>query len=187
MGVKFIYYLFFQNYMNKAVFLDRDGTINVDKQYVHRIEDLEFIPGVLDALARLAKTDYRIIIITSQSGIGRGYYTQHDYEIFTKNMLNKIKRNGGRIDAVYFCPHGPDAGCECRKPKPKMILDAARDFDIDLSNSYMIGDKEADTRMGDLAGCKTISVMTGKGEKSEADYAAENLVDAIDAIINKKV
>jgi len=173
--------------MNKAVFLDRDGTINVDKEYVHKVEDLEFIPGVLEALAKLAKTDYRIIIITSQSGIGRGYYTQNDYEIFTKNMLNKIKRNGGRIDAVYFCPHSPDAGCDCRKPKPKMILDAARDFNIDLSKSYMIGDKRADMIMGDNAGCKKIRVMTGKGEKSDADYTAKDLADAIDAIINKKV
>lgn len=186
-GVKFIYYLFFQNYMNKAVFLDRDGTINVDKEYVHKVKDLEFIPGVLEALAKLAKMEYRIIIITSQSGIGRGYYTQNDYEIFTNNMLNKIKRYGGRIDAVYFCPHHPNAGCECRKPKPKMILDAAKDFNIKLSKSYMIGDKKADVEMGRNAGCKTISVMTGKGEKSNADYAAKNLADAIDAIINKKV
>ncbi len=173
--------------MNVGVFLDRDGTINVDKEYVHKIEDLEFIPGVLEALTKLAKTDYKIIIITSQSGIGRGFYTQRDYEIFTKHMLEEIEKHGGRIDRIYYCPHHPDAGCDCRKPKPKLILDGAKDFDIDLSKSYMIGDKKADVDMGRNAGCKTISVMTGKGEKSEADYAAKNLVDAIDAIINKKV
>lgn len=173
--------------MNKAVFLDRDGTINVDREYVHKIKDLEFIPGVLEALAKLAKTEYKIIIITSQSGIGRGYYTQKEYELFNEHMLKRIKNHGGRIDGIYFCPHHPNDGCECRKPMPKMILNAANDFNIDLSKSYMIGDKKSDVEMGKNAGCKTIRVMTGKNEVSEADHTTKDLGEAIEAIINEKV
>jgi len=147
---------------DKAVFLDRDGTINIDDGYVYKTEDFKFIPDSLKALKLLSKTDYKLIIVTSQSGIGRKYYTIEDFNNLTKYMLDIFKKEGIRMEEVYFCPHSPEEGCECRKPNPGMINQALKKYDIDLKNSYVIGDKTSDIQLGANVGCKTILVKTGK-------------------------
>lgn len=176
--------------MNKAVFLDRDGTINVDYGYVHKIKDFVFLPRVVDALRLLAKSEYEIVVITSQSGIGRGYYSEQEFLVITEYMKDELTKNGIRVDGVYYCPHDPDGRCECRKPKTKMLEDAVRELQIDLSQSYVIGDKTADIKMGENAGCKTILVKTGKAGKDGAydvnpDFTAKDLYEAVEWLLKK--
>lgn len=143
----------------KAVFLDRDGTINVNKpEYLHRIEDFKFIPRVLPALKKLSQTNYKIIIVTNQSGIGRGYFTERNLKNLHSWMLNQLKKEKIRIDKIYYCPHHPRQNCACRKPKTVLIEKAARDFGIDLSKSWIIGDDEKDILMGKEVNLKTILI-----------------------------
>jgi len=132
--------------MKKALFLDRDGIINVEKNYLYKQEDFEFIEGIFALCAYYQKKGYVIVVVTNQSGIDRGYYTQEDFEKLTQWMLEAFKKYNIKIDKVYYCPHHPDISgeCSCRKPKPGMLLDAAKEFDIDLQNSLMVGDKESD-------------------------------------------
>jgi D-glycero-D-manno-heptose 1,7-bisphosphate phosphatase len=157
--------------MNKAIFLDRDGVLNEDPGFLHKIEDLKFYPGVIYTLIELSKTDYKIIIVTNQPGIGRGLYSELEYLAFEKEYLDRLaKQSEGkiRIDKIYYCPHHPTKGigkykkiCECRKPEPGMLLNAQKDFNIDFSKSFMIGDKRSDIQAGQTVGCKTILVETG--------------------------
>ena len=129
--------------MNKAVFLDRDGTINVDKDYLYKKEDWEFIDGVVDGLQILQNLGYKLIVISNQSGIARGYYTREDADKIFEYMVNELKKYGVIIDKYYYCPHiGND--CNCRKPKLGLFYQAQKDFDIDFSKSYAIGDKIRD-------------------------------------------
>lgn len=184
--------------MNRAIFLDRDGTINEDTEYLYKIEDCRFIPGALEAIALLAKTDYKIIIITGQSGIGRGYYTEEDYFILMEYMATKISEAGGRIDASYFCPHHPEKAigkykidCNCRKPKISLVEQAKTEFDLDLNKCWMIGDKTDDIKAGENAGCKTILVLTGKAGKDnhyeiKPSYTAKSLLVAAEQIIENE-
>ncbi|MDP2704198.1 MAG: D-glycero-beta-D-manno-heptose 1,7-bisphosphate 7-phosphatase [bacterium] len=144
---------------HKAVFLDRDGTINVYKpDYLWKIEDFLWIPEAKEGLRILSKTDYKIVIVSNQSGVGRGYYTKEDVERLHDWMLEECKKEGIRIDAIYYCPHHPDEGCLCRKPKPGMIHRAAEELVIDLKKSWMIGDNPKDIEAGHAAGLKTIQV-----------------------------
>ena len=140
--------------MNKAVFLDRDGVVNVEKNYVYKIEDFEFIPSIFDLCRKYQQENYLLFIITNQAGIARGYYTEADYLILTDWMIEQFRKKGIIITKAYFCPHHPEftGECECRKPNPGMILKAAKEFDIDLSKSVLIGDKESDMEAGRRAG-----------------------------------
>lgn len=142
--------------MNKALFLDRDGVINKEKNYLYKIEDFEFIDGVFETCKYFQEKGYLIIIITNQAGIARGKYTEDDYEILTNWMIKEFEKNDIQISKVYHCPHHPDfsGDCECRKPNPGMILQAQRDFDIDLSQSILVGDKNSDIEAGINAGIK---------------------------------
>ena len=151
--------------MNKAVFLDRDGTINVDKGYVHRIEDWEWIPGAIGAIVALKKAEFLVIIITNQAGIARGYYDEADMNNLHTQVNEDLKLHGAKIDGFYHCPHHPEFSgvCECRKPMPGMIYEARQDFDIDLERSWLIGDKASDIQAGLVAGVKSILVLTGYG------------------------
>lgn len=166
-----------------AVFLDRDGVINVDKGYVHTIEDFEFFPGAIEGLQKLSSTDYKIIIVTGQSGIGRGYYSMDDFWKLTDYMLSELEKHDVRIDAIYYCPHAPDDQCACRKPNTYMIEQAQKKFDIDVTKSYMIGDKTADVKMGEQAGCKTVLIKGSPNETQyyqvRPDFTADNLFEAI--------
>ena len=129
---------------DKVVFLDRDGTINVDYGYVYQIEKLEFKDGVIDGLKKLQALGYKLVIITNQSGIARGYYTKDDFEIFMTEMKARLQNHGVTIDGVYYCPHNDEDKCDCRKPKTGLYRQAMHDFDVDWSNSFVIGDNERD-------------------------------------------
>ncbi|MBI2106970.1 HAD family hydrolase [Candidatus Woesearchaeota archaeon] len=181
--------------MNKAIFLDKDGTITVDTGYTYKVEDLKFEDNALIALRLLQTPEYLLIIVTGQSGIGRGMYTEQDYHKFMKAMYEKFRLEGINIDGEYFCPHHPKEGigkykidCECRKPKIGMLEQAAREFNIDLSQSWVIGDKTDDIEMGRRAGCRTILVRAGKCGKDKnfdvkPDYTANDLLEAAAYVI----
>ena len=146
--------------MNKAIFLDRDGTINVEKNYLYRIEDFEFLPGVIEGLRILQEKGFVLIIITNQSGIARGYYSVEDYKNLNNWMLKNLKEQGVYITDVYYCPHLPNAtvpefrlDCNCRKPKLGLFEKAAIDYNIDISRSYAIGDKLRDLSICNNSDC----------------------------------
>jgi len=136
----------------KAVFLDRDGVINVDHGYVSNIEDFEFADDVFPVMRSLTEKGYALIVVTNQSGIGRGYYTEEDFQTLTSWMLSRFAEEGVEISAVYHCPHSPEADCACRKPAPGMLLRAIREHSIDPEASWMVGDKSSDMEAAEAAG-----------------------------------
>ena len=154
---------------NKALFLDRDGVINEDAGYVCEIEDFKFIDGIFDALREFTGAGYKLFVVTNQSGIGRGYYTQEQFDALNKFMLESFKKEQIFITKVYFCPHAPEQKCTCRKPNPKMILDAKDEFKIDLENSLMIGDKPSDVEAGKRAGVGKNFLLDGVNFKDVRD------------------
>jgi len=150
--------------MKKALFLDRDGVINIEKNYLHKIEDFEFIDGVFETCRYFQNKGYLLIIITNQAGIARGKYTENDFQILTTWMLEQFQKQNIEITQVYHCPHHPDftGPCNCRKPKPGMILAAKEEFNIDLGKSVLVGDKNSDIEAGIRAGVKSnFLVATG--------------------------
>lgn len=166
--------------MKRAVFLDRDGVLVEDIGYHHKLEDLKIVPNAVEGLKLLK--DYKLAVVTNQSGIGRGYYTMKDFENFNNCLIQELKKHNIKIEKVYACPHRPEDGCECRKPKAKLVKGAAKELGIDLKKSFMIGDRKSDIEMGHNAGCRSILVLTGNGlkekENSSADYVANDLLDA---------
>ena len=174
---------------SKAIILDRDGTINIDKGYVHKIEDFELIPGVIEALKKFQKT-YILIIFTNQSGIGRGFYTAEDLQILNDFMLKRFDEEGIIIKECVFCPHKPDDACECRKPKTKLINPLIEKYNIKVSDSYVIGDKTSDVKLAEKLGMKSILVKTGKGGKDKGydvnpTFTAKDLLEASKIITNE--
>lgn len=158
--------------MKKAIFLDRDGTINVEKHFLYKIEDFEFLPGVIDGLRLLQDAGYLLIIVTNQSGIARGYYTEDDFIMLNKWMLQTLEGLKIEISKVYYCPHLPDANvekyrvdCDCRKPKLGMYKQAISDFDIDINRSYAIGDKIRDCTICNVSACR--GVLIGDSERDD--------------------
>lgn len=144
--------------MNKAIFLDRDGTINVDFGYLYKTEDLQFLPGVVEALRLFQTQGYLLIVITNQSGIGRGYYTLQDAERFNRHLADELEKEGVRITDFFVCPHAPGEACLCRKPSPYMVQEAIQQYDIDPSASYMLGDKSSDVECGERSGVQSFRV-----------------------------
>lgn len=153
--------------MQKALFLDRDGVINIDKNYVHKIEDFEPIEKNLNLIKQiLAKDDYLVFIITNQAGIARGYYTEEEFLDFQKFIENFLLQNGIKVEKTYYCPHHPtDAKikkylkiCKCRKPKAGMLIQAANDYNLDLKNSIFIGDSDTDQEAAEKVGCLFIKI-----------------------------
>jgi D-glycero-D-manno-heptose 1,7-bisphosphate phosphatase len=168
-----------------AVFLDRDGTLIHDADYCSDPKQVRVLDGVAKALPRLKAEGYKLIIITNQSGIGRGFFTVAQYRAVEAEVLRQL--GGGLIDATYFCPDVPGQPSTCRKPAPGMILQAAREHDVDLARSFFIGDKEIDAECGLNAGVRTIRVRTGFDKMTEgscADWIAEDLKHAADIILN---
>ncbi|MFW6136384.1 MAG: D-glycero-beta-D-manno-heptose 1,7-bisphosphate 7-phosphatase, partial [Chloroflexota bacterium] len=150
--------------MRRAVFLDRDGVICHNRDdYVKSWEEFVFIPDAREALARLAQSDLQIVIATNQSAINRGIVSRAAVENIHARMLRAIEAAGGRVDLVTVCPHRPDEGCNCRKPRPGMLLAATQELDLDLSQSYLIGDAGSDIQAGQAVGCQCYLVLTGRG------------------------
>ena len=146
----------------KTIFLDRDGVINKDTNYLYKIDDFDFIKGIFDACFYFQSLEYKIIIITNQSGISRGYFTERDYEILNQWMLDSFNEKGIKILDTFHCPHGPKSKCECRKPKPGMLKKAQAKYNIDMAKSWMIGDKESDIQAANAAGIEnTILIKSG--------------------------
>jgi UDP-N-acetylmuramoyl-tripeptide--D-alanyl-D-alanine ligase len=162
--------------MHKAVFLDRDGTINVDRDYVYDIKDLEFLPNAVRGLKRLQELGYILIIITNQSGIGRGYYSEENYKILMKEFYRRMREEGIEFAADYYCMHAPEEKCDCRKPNTLLIETAIKEHNIDIKKSYFIGDKTADILAGKRSGVKTILVLTGKAGKDGEYKASPDIV-----------
>lgn len=158
--------------MNKAVFLDRDGTINKEKQYLYKIEDFELLPGVVGALNLLIENNYLLIIITNQSGIARGYYAEKEYKELNEWMVEMFERKGIHVTDSYYCPHLVDADvpeyrldCDCRKPKLGLYNRAVREHDIDLDASFAIGDKIRDCIICEVSSCH--GFLIGQSEEKE--------------------
>ncbi len=156
--------------MNRAIFLDRDGTLIVEKNYLHRPEDVEIFPGAGVALKRLADTGFKLIMVTNQSGIGRGFYTLADAERVNEQVCAELARAGVHFEKIYIAPEAPDQPSRGRKPSPQFLFDARDEFDLNLAESYMVGDKVIDLECGWNAGVKkSILVRTGYGEKAELE------------------
>ncbi|WP_180728656.1 D-glycero-beta-D-manno-heptose 1,7-bisphosphate 7-phosphatase [Paraburkholderia sp. PGU19] len=143
----------------RALFLDRDGVINVDIGYLHRKEDCVFLPGIFELVRRARRAGFDVFVVTNQAGIARGYYTEETFAGFTDWMMGQFADEGAPITQVYYCPHHPEAGigtykiaCECRKPQAGMLLKAAREYDVDLANSLMVGDSLTDMEAAQAAG-----------------------------------
>lgn len=153
---------------NRAVFLDRDGTIMEDANYVGDVDRVILIPTAPAALARLQDAGYKLFVITNQSGVGRGYFPREAVEQIHAHLDEQFAKSGVRFDRYYVCPHHPEDNCECRKPKPKFLYDAAKEFGLDLSRSFMIGDRPSDIQAGTNAGTQTILVLTGAGRETLA-------------------
>ncbi|MFC2066749.1 D-glycero-beta-D-manno-heptose 1,7-bisphosphate 7-phosphatase [Chloroflexota bacterium] len=173
---------------NKAVFLDRDGTIAYDVPYCRRPEDFEILPTVIEAIRLLNQNGFKVVVITNQSGIARGYFSEGILAQIHDKMKGELAQAGAQLDAIYYCPHHPDDGCECRKPKVALFLKAAKELDIDFGFSYMVGDMQMDIGAGKSLGCRTVLVTTGpkggNGVIDPPDYIAGNLLEAAQWIIS---
>lgn len=171
--------------MRKAVFIDKDGTIVEDVGFVHKIKDFRLLPNAIEGLELLK--NYKLFIITNQSGIGKGIYKVEDFIKFNNHLLKELKKHSIKIKKTYYCPHKPEDNCKCRKPKTKFLEDAKKEFKINLKKSFVIGDRKSDFEMGKNAGCKTIHVLTGNGvndkDEIKPDYFANDLLDAAKWII----
>ena len=185
--------------MEKVIFLDRDGTLNVEVNYLHRKEDLVLLPGVPEALKAFKDQGYKLVVITNQAGVARGYYTEEDVKELHRYMNELLAGQGAGIDAFYYCPHHPEHGigkykipCHCRKPETGMFEMAEQDVEVDKASSWMIGDKLIDIEAGRNYGVRTVLVGTGYGagvhdeQKKKGDFPydlyADDLLEAYDEI-----
>jgi len=171
----------------KTIFLDRDGVINKDIGYLHKIDEFEFIDGIFEICDYLSHMDYKIIIITNQSGIARGYFKENDYHNLTDWMLEEFKKKDIEILDIFYCPHGPESECECRKPKPGMFNAAKYKHNINMFDSWAIGDSERDITAATLAGItNTIIVSSGHQtdkENSQAKYQLSSIKEIRNIIL----
>ncbi|MEA3370822.1 MAG: HAD family hydrolase [Campylobacterota bacterium] len=168
--------------MKRALFLDRDGVINIEKEYLYKIDDFEFIDGIFELCKYYQNLDYLIFIVTNQSGIAREYYSKDDFEVLTGWMINEFLKNDITITKVYHCPHLPAVSgeCSCRKPNPGMLFEAREEFGIDLSNSIMIGDKERDIEAGINAGLEETYLFSS--DNSVSSSKATKIVNKLESI-----
>ncbi len=178
----------------RCVFLDRDGTINEEVNYLSRPEQLHLIPGAAAAIKLLNQSGYKVVVVTNQAGVARGYFTEQTVREVHEALEKMLGEQGAAVDAIYYCPHHPAAGagvyrqdCNCRKPNPGMLERAARELDIDLTASFVIGDKISDLEAGLAVGCRNILVHTGYGLESrnefsgaawKPEYVADDLLEA---------
>ena len=158
--------------LRPAIFLDRDGVIVENRdEYVLSWDDVVFIPSALEALNKLAASDFAVVVVTNQAAVGRGLMSRADAQVINTHIQSEVFRAGGRLDAVYMCPHHPDEDCVCRKPKPGLLFRAADDLGLDLSQSWMIGDALTDLQAGQAAGVlNSLLVLTGRGAAQKATH-----------------
>jgi D-glycero-D-manno-heptose 1,7-bisphosphate phosphatase len=155
--------------MRRAVFLDRDGVINENRpDYVKSLEEFVVLPGVLQALCLLSNTEMSVIVVSNQSAINRGLVNTETVEEINRHMIDLAQSVGGRIDAVFYCPHRPEEGCDCRKPRPGLLMEATRQLGIHLPGSYMVGDTLSDVQAALRVGAQPLMVLTGRGRKQAA-------------------
>jgi len=143
--------------MSRAIFMDRDGTVMADVGYPRQPDDVELLPGAAETLARLRALGFKLIVVSNQSGIGRGLVTADEAAAVHKRFVAELRAHGVELDGAYYCPHSPEDACTCRKPLPGLIEQAARELGVDLADSFMVGDKESDVEAGRRAGCRTIA------------------------------
>ena len=172
--------------MTPAVFFDRDGTLNEDVGYLDRLERLHLYPYVTEAMRVVSRAGYRIVIVTSQAGIALGFMDEATVQHIHAHIVERMAKAGVRVDGVYYCPHHPNAKvaqyrvtCECAKPKPGLVLQAARELDLDLSRSFVVGDRWRDLLMGQAAGVRGLLVRTGYGETEAGAVPADGRAEAV--------
>ena len=179
---------------HRCVFLDRDGTINEEVNYLSHPDQLRLIAGAAEAIKLLNQNGYKVVVVTNQAGVARGYFTEQAVREVHEVLEKMLEAHGAAVDAIYYCPHHPAAGigvyrqdCNCRKPKPGMLEKAAREVDLDLGVSFVVGDKISDLEAGHAVGCRNILVHTGYGQESknefsgsvwQPEYVADDLLEA---------
>ena len=189
--------------LRPAVFLDRDGTLIEDRHYLSSITEISVLEGAPEAITLLNNADFAVVLATNQSAVGRGLLSLANLNSIHEELQHRLKTQGAQIDGVFFCPHHPTeatrayrSNCTCRKPKPGMLEKAARQLALDLRKSFMIGDTLSDIKTGHTAGCRSILVKTGKGQREilrikdnsePPDFIAENLTEAVDWLLGKQL
>lgn len=177
---------------NKAIFLDQDGTLIQDRHYLSDPDKIRIYPGVIPSLKKLKAKGWKLIVGTNQSGIGRGYFTARALKQVHQRLLSIFRKHNLLLDDIFFCPHHPSAGCNCRKPESGMLRKAARRHLLNLKECYVIGDKESDILWGKRAGAKAILVLTGYGKEhrsacaGKADHIARSLPSAVEWILKQR-
>lgn len=169
------------NEKRPALFLDRDGVINIEKNYLHKKEDVEFIEGIFELCRYYQEKGYLIVVVTNQSGIARGYYSERDFANLTFWMIEAFAKEGVEISQVYHCPHHPDISgeCDCRKPQPGMLLKAAKELHIDLEHSVLVGDSERDIEAAQRAGVKESYLLTSAPIQTKATENIHSLLSLV--------
>jgi D-glycero-D-manno-heptose 1,7-bisphosphate phosphatase len=184
--------------VTRAIFIDRDGTINIDKDYLTDPNQIEFIENSPEAISLANKLGLKVIVISNQSGVARGLMTVEQVESVNNRLVEMLAASGATVDAIYYCPHHPSNGdvCSCRKPGIGMLLRAKEQLDIDLLSSFVVGDKWSDVKCGENAGAMTSLVMTGYGktdyqrcidDRIKIDYLADNLYDFVTNFVKKEI
>lgn len=176
--------------MNRAVFIDRDGTMNRDVPYCSRPEDFELLHGVAQGIRLLNEHGFKVVVVTNQSGIARSYFTEQMLNKISDKMRAELAKRGAYLDAIYYCPHHPNENCDCRKPKPMLILKAAAEHEIALNDSFLIGDKAHDVEAGYVAGCRTILIsptctLETLPNPAKPNFVARDFLEAAKYIINR--
>jgi len=164
--------------IRKAIILDRDGTLIEDKNFAYKVEDFELLPGVIEGL-KLLQRDFLLFIVTNQSGIGRGYYSENDFFKFNNHLIKVLEENQIRIEKTFYCPHIKEENCECRKPKIKYIKEIVDGWNADVEGSWMIGDHPSDILFGINGGCKTVYMITGHGKKHLRDLEVKGIIPTL--------
>ncbi len=171
---------------NRAVFIDRDGTIAKNINYCSRPEDFELLPHTAKAISLLNQHGFKVIVITNQSGVARGYFTEEMLAKIHEKMEDELAKEGAWVDAIYYCPHHPDDNCQCRKPEPKLALQAAKEHDIEFLSSFVVGDLQMDIDLGKAVGCRTILIGTAppvNDESPKPDIVVSDLLTAVQIIV----
>lgn len=195
--------IFLMKKLHKAIFLDRDGTINIEKEYLSRVEDLQLIPGAAQGLSLLRHAGFKLVVVSNQSGVARGFFSEHRVLEINRALAAMLEKTGAIIDAWYYCPHHPDMGtsscktaCSCRKPATGMVDLACEEIHIDLAHSLVVGDTMRDMELAWNCGMDSVLVKTGHGmdmithtprrDLSRIDYIADDILDAAEWIVGRQ-